>query len=74
MAAKRNQNVLYVTERCVIRLTPAGLTVTEIAPGIDLDRDVLAQSDIPLRVSPDLRQMDSRLFHPAPFGLELAPK
>jgi acyl CoA:acetate/3-ketoacid CoA transferase len=74
MAAKRNQNVLYVTERCVLHLDPDGLTVTEIAPGVDLDRDVLAQADIPLRVSPSLREMDARLFHPGPIALKLPPK
>ena len=73
MAARRNQNVLFVTERCVIRLEPDGLTVFEIAPGIDLARDVLGQADIPLRVAPDLREMDHRLFRPEPMQLELAP-
>jgi len=74
MAAKRRQNVLFVTERCVLRLDPDGLTVTEIAPGIELDRDILAQADIPLRVSTSLREMDARLFHPEPIALKLPPK
>jgi propionate CoA-transferase len=70
-AKEQKQNVAYVTERCVIRLMPEGLTVTEIAPGIDLKRDVLAQSETPLRVSPDLREMDPRIFRPEPMELEL---
>jgi len=74
MARERGQEVLFVTERCVIRLEPEGLTVTEIAPGIDLERDVLGQSDTPLRVHPDLRLMDARLFRPEPMGLCLEPK
>jgi acyl CoA:acetate/3-ketoacid CoA transferase len=74
MAANRRQNVLYVTERCVLRLDPDGLTVIEIAPGLDLERDVLGQADIPLHVASDLREMDSRLFQPEPIGLELASK
>ena len=41
-AIKRGQPVLYVTERCVFRLTPAGLELVEVAPGIDIDRDILA--------------------------------
>ena len=65
------QDITYVTERCVIKLEPTGLTVTEIAPGIDLERDVLAQVDIELRVSQNLKTMDARLFKPEPMGLVL---
>jgi acyl CoA:acetate/3-ketoacid CoA transferase len=63
--------VTYVTERCVLRLEPEGLTVVEVAPGIDLERDVLGQAEIPLRVSRDVRPMDSRLFVDQPMGLRL---
>ncbi len=70
-AALKRQRVLYVTERCVLSLEPEGLTVIEIAPGIDLQRDVLAQADIPLRVSRSLTLMDSRLFNPEPVRLVL---
>jgi acyl CoA:acetate/3-ketoacid CoA transferase len=65
------REIIYVTERCVIRLLPQGLTVVEIAPGIDLDKDVLAQAAIPLKVAPDLAIMDARLFTDAPMGLTL---
>src|SRR5215475_6725701 len=41
-ARKRGQRVLYVTERCVFRLAPDGLELIEVAPGIDIDRDILA--------------------------------
>ena len=71
MARERGQNVTFVTERCVMRLLPDGLTVTEIAPGVDLRRDVLDRVEIPLRVSDDLREMDARLFRPEPMGLQL---
>jgi propionate CoA-transferase len=74
MARKRRQDVLYITERCVIQLTEAGLTVIEIAPGVDLERDVLAKADVPLLVSPNLRLMTSALFHPEPMGLILSHK
>lgn len=73
-AVERGANVTYVTERCVIRLLPDGLTVTEIAPGVDLERDVLGQADIPLQVADNLHEMDARLFRPEPFGLELGEK
>lgn len=73
-ARRLGQRVTYVTERCVVRLENHGLTVTEIAPGIDLERDVLGQTDLPLRVSPDLRVMDRRLFCPEPMGLVLKRK
>ena len=68
---EQGQEVTYVTERCVMRLTPDGITVTELAPGVDLERDVLAQAAIPLEVAPDLRTMDAALFRPEPFGLVL---
>jgi propionate CoA-transferase len=71
-ARELGQEVVFVTERCVIRLLPEGLTVTEIAPGISVERDILGQTSLDLRVSPDLRQMDARLFHPEPIGLHLA--
>ena len=70
-AVEQGQDVTYVTERCVMRLTPEGLTVTEVAPGVDLERDVLGAADIPLRVAPDLRPMDPQLFRPEPISLEL---
>ncbi|MCX7300856.1 MAG: acyl CoA:acetate/3-ketoacid CoA transferase [Rhodobacterales bacterium] len=70
-ARMQGQHITYVTERCVIRLLDDGLTVTELAPGLDLQRDVLDQATAPLRVSPDLRPMDPRLFQPGPLGLAL---
>lgn len=73
-ALEQGQHVLYVTERCVIELRPHGLTVTELAPGADLDADVLAKAAFPLLVADDLRPMDARLFEPAPLGLVLKPR
>jgi len=71
MALKRGQKVTYVTERCVFDLLAEGLTVREIAPGVDLQRDILDQSAFALRVSPDLKLMDARLFCNAPVNLKL---
>ena len=44
-AGAAGQPVLYVTERCVLRRTAEGVELTEVAPGIDIDRDILAQMD-----------------------------
>jgi propionate CoA-transferase len=74
MARRRRQEVLYITERCVIELTEDGLTVIEIAPGVDLERDVLGRSGVPLLVSPDLQLMSAALFRPEPMGLILSRK
>jgi len=70
-ARELGQEVVFVTARCVIRLLPEGLTITEVAPGISVERDILGQTSLDLRVSPDLHQMDARLFRPEPIGLTL---
>jgi acyl CoA:acetate/3-ketoacid CoA transferase len=74
MARKRGQRVIYVTERCVLSLDAEGITVREIAPGVDVQRDVVAQSEVPLRVARDLKVMDSALFRDAPLALKLPEK
>ncbi|MEQ6890457.1 acyl CoA:acetate/3-ketoacid CoA transferase [Halomonas sp. CS7] len=69
LAAADGKPVCYVTERAVFELTPAGLVLTEIAPGVDLERDVLALMDFtPLMPEPP-RLMDARIFQEAPMGL-----
>jgi propionate CoA-transferase len=68
-ASLRHQPVLYVTERCVFRLSEAGLELTEIAPGVDLQRDILALMDFrPIMTGPP-RLMDARIFRPEPMDL-----
>lgn len=69
-AVKTNQPVLYVTERAVFRLTKDGVMLCEIAPGIDLERDILAHMPMKPILSPDLKPMDARLFHPEKMGLD----
>lgn len=71
MARRRGQKIRYVTERCVIDLAADGLTVREIAPGVDLQRDVLAQAGFALKVDPQLKVMDAALFRDAPMNLGL---
>ena len=70
-AVERGARVVYVTERCVLELRPDGLTVTEIAPGVDLQRDVIGQIECAVSVADELRLMDAKLFRPEPMGLEL---
>ncbi|MDC0657589.1 malonate decarboxylase subunit alpha [Leisingera sp. SS27] len=67
-ASKRSQPVLYVTERCVLQLTPKGLELIEIAPGIDLQRDILDQMEFK-PVIENVAQMDARIFRDEPMGL-----
>ena len=70
LAAQNGQRAFYVTERAVFRRNEAGrLELIEIAPGIDLQRDILAQMQFRPDVSPALKEMDARIFRPEPMGL-----
>jgi acyl CoA:acetate/3-ketoacid CoA transferase len=70
-AVAQGQDITYISERCVMKLTAGGILVTEIAPGVNLERDVLAQSEFPLRVADDLKVMDAVLFQPGLIGLDI---
>ncbi|WIT11750.1 malonate decarboxylase subunit alpha [Paucibacter sediminis] len=68
-ALRRGQEVLYVTERCVLRLTAAGMVLSELAPGLDLQKDVLDLMGFqPLLPAPP-RPMEAALFEEAGLGL-----
>jgi propionate CoA-transferase len=67
----QGQQVTYVTERCVMMNTSDGLVVTEIADGVELQANILDQSEFPLIVAPSLKKMDQRLFNPANMGLTI---
>jgi len=69
LARQRGQEVHYITERAVFSLTDEGLLLSEVAPGIDVERDVLAQMGFQPRVASDLRRMDARLYASGPMGL-----
>jgi propionate CoA-transferase len=63
--------VTYVTERATFELGEHGPVLVEIAPGVDLERDVFARMGFRPEVSPDLRVADAALFDTPPFGLRL---
>ncbi len=68
-ARRGSQQISYVTERCVFALAPDGVELLEIAPGVDLERDILARMDFQPLIR-NLRTMDERIFKPAPMGLK----
>jgi propionate CoA-transferase len=69
VASARAQRVLYVTERCVLQLTPDGLELIEVAPGVDLQRDVLDRMAFTPIIKGTPALMDARIFRPEPMGL-----
>jgi propionate CoA-transferase len=72
-ARRRGQEVRYVTERCVMRLAPEGLEVVEVAPGLDLEHDVLAQLPFRPKVADDVRTMPASVFGIGRMGLRDGP-
>ena len=68
-AFKNGQTILYITERCVFRLVEKGLELIEIAPGVDLDKDILSLMEFRPVISPKLKIMDARIFRDEPMNL-----
>lgn len=75
-ARKQGREAVFVTERAVFRVGAKGLELCEIAPGIDLERDIVAHMDFRPAIASDLKTMDVRLFAAEPMGLrrEIAAK
>jgi propionate CoA-transferase len=69
-AQKIEQPVLYITERAVFELTDKGMLLTEVAPGVDLEKDILALMDFNPIISPNLKTMDERIFKAEVMGLK----
>ena len=65
------QEILYVTERAVFKLDEVGITLIEIAPGVDLNKDILEQMDFKPNISSSLKTMDERIFKEEKMGLEI---
>jgi propionate CoA-transferase len=68
-AERGKQPVLYITERAVFTLEGGAVVLTETAPGVDLERDILAQMNFRPRISTHLKTMDAAIFRPQWGGL-----
>lgn len=69
-ALSNNKPVMYITERAVFQLSPSGLELIEIAPGVDLEKDILQQMEFSPVISPSLKVMPNAIFQPS-FELTL---
>ncbi len=70
-AFARGAHLRVITERCVFALDAQGLVLIEVAPGVDVDTQIRPHLEFALRVAPDCRAMDARLFSTEPMGLQL---
>lgn len=68
LAREEQKEVVIITERAVFRLADEGVVLEEVAPGIDLEKDILGQMEFNPVVSKNLRTMDERIFRPGPIG------
>lgn len=69
-ARKTGQNVTYMTERAVFKLVDGGIMLTEIAPGVDLEQDILAHMEFKPLIAEELKIMDPRIFKEEKMGLQ----
>lgn len=70
LGAQKGQDVIYITERAVFRLVEGGIKLIEIAPGVDLEKDILYQMEFTPLISDNLSLMPSRYFYPQKTGLK----
>lgn len=71
-AIARGQTIVYVTERAVFQLTPEGLMLIEIAPGVDLQKDILEMMEFRPIISNELKTIDQMIYQPQKLGLKEA--
>lgn len=71
VAKKNKQPVYYITERCVFKLTDKGMHLIEIAPGIDLEKDIKAQMEFEPVIDGDIKEMDMAIFKDENMGLKI---
>ena len=67
---KNGQKVLFITERCVFQVKEEGLVLTEVAPGIDIEKDILPYMTVKPIIADDVKLMDARLFADELMGLK----
>jgi propionate CoA-transferase len=68
-AVKYGHEILYVTERAVFRLTGKGITLEEVAPGIDVDKDIISKMAFTPTIGSHMKEMDERLFKKGIMGI-----
>ncbi len=68
-AIKYGQEIMYITERAVFRLNQRGLILEEIAPGIDLQRDIISKMSFPPILGNSIKEMDRRIFYDGKMGI-----
>jgi propionate CoA-transferase len=69
-AIEKQQNVMFITERAVFKLTEKGLKLLEIAPGVNLKTDILDHMEFTPIIDDDYVLMDPRLFNDGPMNLQ----
>ena len=69
LAIERGQKIVVCTERCVFELTKDGLMLTEVAPGISVEKDIISQMEFKPLISDSLKEMDPRIFIPGRMGV-----
>ena len=72
IACSWGQEILYITERCVFELTPEGLLLREVAPGVDIERDIVGQMGFRPIIPDQVPLMPAAIFHEAPMRLGIA--